>query len=103
VNEASVVNGAGAAFSVTQGYTTMTLADWLLTDGGIRFSSNQTVDAGLGGFAPPSDDLVFDGGQALVAANHTGRFSLNVPEPSTLGIFGMSLLAFAVLGRRRLK
>ncbi|MBT0585687.1 PEP-CTERM sorting domain-containing protein [Alteromonas oceanisediminis] len=98
----ATANGAGANFSITEGLDTQSLADWL-AEGKVYFRSNQTVDAGIGGVAPPSADLTFDtaGGTALVAANHTGRFALSVPEPSTLAIFGLSLLGFAAAGRRR--
>ncbi|MEW9798966.1 PEP-CTERM sorting domain-containing protein [Alteromonas sp. CYL-A6] len=103
IDETSLENGAGAGFTLTQNGTTMSLSDWLAGDKRVLFDSNQTVTAGLNGLPTSGSDIVFaaPGDTALLAANHTGRFSLNVPEPSTIAVLGLSLIGFGAAARKR--
>lgn len=105
IDETSLQNGAGTNFTLTENGKTMTLSDWLAGDMRVLFESNQTVEGALEpGQAPGfGGEIVFSGpgADALIAANHTGRFSLNVPEPSTIAVLGLSLVGFAAAGRKR--
>jgi len=96
-------NNAGSDFSLTNSGKTKTLADWAAL-GDVRWGSNQTVTAGFAGFASTPLDIKFDSnGQAVLAANHTGRFSMQVPEPTTIAILGLGLLGMAGASRRKAK
>ncbi len=104
INEDSLENGAGTGFTLTENGKTQTLSDWLAGDMRVLFESNQTVEGAIDpGFPGFGSDIVFEapGATQLIAANHTGRFSLNVPEPSTIAVLGLSLVGFAAAGRKR--
>jgi hypothetical protein len=88
-------NGAGSDFSLRD----KTMDEWAAL-GDIRWSTNQTVSAGFAGFPSAPLDIVFENGVAVLAANHTGRLSIDVPEPTTLAILGLGLLGFAGARRR---
>lgn len=104
IDENSLQNGAGTGFTLTANGKTQTLSDWLAGDMRVLFESNQTVEGAIDpGFPGFGADIVFaaPGDSTLLAANHTGRFSLNVPEPSTIAVLGLSLIGFAAAGRKR--
>jgi hypothetical protein len=97
-------NGAGDDFSIINEGKEFTLAEWA-SFGDVNFSSNQTVTAGFAGFPSGGSSVVFSGAGAstIVAANHTGRLSINVPEPTSIAILGLGLLGFAGASRRKAK
>jgi len=97
-------NNADNDFTVNHSGSAKSLADWAAL-GDIRWSSNQTVSAGFAGFPSAPLDIVYDttGGNAVLAANHTGRMSMEVPEPTTLAILGLGLLGMAGASRRKAK
>ena len=81
-------NNAGDDFSINHLGTEMSLNDWAAL-GDVRWSSNQTVNAGFAGFPSAPLDIQYNNGTAILAANHTGRMSLEVPEPTTIAILGL--------------
>lgn len=91
-------NGAGSAFSINHLGSNKTLNEWLAL-GDVRMNSNQTVSGGIGGFN--ATNVTFVNGVGILAANHTGRMSINVPEPTSIAILGLGLLGF--VGSRRRK
>ena len=97
-------NNAENDFSLNHLGTDKSLADWAAL-GDVRWSSNQTVNAGFNGFADVPEAITFDApsGTAILAANHTGRMSMEVPEPTTLAILGLGLLGMAGASRRKAK
>lgn len=96
-------NNAGDDFTLDYFGNSKSLSDWAAL-GDIRWSSNQTVAAGFAGFPSAPLDIVYDNnGQAVLAANHTGRMSMEVPEPTTLAILGLGLLGMAGASRRKAK
>jgi len=96
-------NNAENDFTLNHLGTDKSLADWAAL-GDIRWSSNQTVNAGFAGFPDQAADIVFNStGTAILAANHTGRMSMEVPEPTTLAILGLGLLGMASASRRKAK
>ncbi|WP_189406190.1 PEP-CTERM sorting domain-containing protein [Alteromonas halophila] len=103
INEASLENGAGAGFMLTQNGKTRTLSDWLAGDLRVLFTSGQTVKGGLDQGLPSNGaDIDFGGSDtAYIAANHDGSFVLNVPEPSSIAVLGLSLIGFGAAARRR--
>lgn len=100
-----VFNGTGTGFNdvfsakSTDG-TIMTLAEWAALDK-VYFATSQTVNGGLPGFASVSDDIVFTGGLAVLAAIHDGSMTMDVPEPATLALFGLGLIGLSGLARKR--
>lgn len=96
-------NNAENDFTLNHSGSAQSLGDWAAL-GDIRWSSNQTVSAGFAGFPSAPLDIVYDtNGQAVLAANHTGRMSMEVPEPTTLAILGLGLLGMAGASRRKAK
>jgi hypothetical protein len=95
-------NNAGNDFTLNHNGSAKSLTDWAAL-GDVRFSSNQTVNAGFAGFPSAPLDIVYTNGTAVLAANHTGRMSLEVPEPTTLAILGLGLLGMAGASRRKAK
>lgn len=94
-------NNAGDDFSINHGGSEMTLSEWAAL-GDVRWSSNQTVTAGFANFPSAPLNIVFDNnGQAVLAANHTGRMSMQVPEPASIAILGLGLLGLAGARRRK--
>ena len=94
-NVSNFANNAGSDFSLRD----KTMDEWAAL-GDIRWSTNQTVSAGFAGFPLAPLDIVFENGVAVLAANHAGRLSIDVPEPTTLAILGLGLLGFAGARRR---
>ena len=104
IDENSLQNGADTGFTLTENGKTQTLSDWLAGDLRVLFESNQTVEGAIEPGRPAfGSEIVFGapGDSTIIAANHTGRFSLNVPEPSTIAVLGLSLVGFAAAGRKR--
>jgi hypothetical protein len=95
-NVGNFANGAGDDFMLRD----KSMNDWAAL-GDIRWTTNQTVSAGFAGFPSAPLDIVFENGVAVLAANHTGRLSIDVPEPTTLAILGLGLLGFAGASRRK--
>jgi len=99
-NVGNFANGAGDDFTITHKGTDKSMSDWA-AEGDVRWSTNQTVSAGFQGFPSAPLDITFTNGVAVLAANHTGRLSVDVAEPTTLAILGLGLLGFAGARRRK--
>jgi len=93
----NLANGAGDDFTLRG----KSLNDWAAQGSIVRWSTNQTVSAGFIGFPSAPLAITYTNGVAVLAANHTGRLSIDVAEPTTLAILGLGLLGFAGARRRK--